>query len=162
MLRKKNEITNLFNSLALASTILLFHVILVLVIGILVLFLSGIVNYIFWIFLGMSALIAGSVYLFLRYMKKEGGKTFLNLMNLPELKGRNVEVNLLGGLASFKVKGDKNASRVIETDVRPVTHQLEDPQSIRLKELTELARLLENNLITLDEYQQAKKTLFGN
>ena len=162
MIKKNGEITNIRNSLVLASSILIFHVILLGGLGILVLFFSGIVNYIFWIFLAGSALITGSVYLFFRYMKKEGATAFLKIMSLPELKGKNVEVNLLGGLASFKVASDNNrAQQEIESDVIPVSRLLEEPESRRLRELTELARMLEKNLITLEEYNQVKKSLLN-
>jgi hypothetical protein len=38
--------------------------------------------------------------------------------------------------------------------------QLEDPESIRYKEFSELVRLLENNLITLEEYHKFKEEIF--
>jgi len=161
MLKKDNEISNITNSLVIASSILIFHVVLLAGLGLLVLFFSGIVNYLFWIFLAGSALITGSVYYFFRYMKKEGGTAFLKVMSLPELKGKNVEVNLLGGLASFKIASDKSAPQVIESDAVPVSRQLEDPSSRRLRELSELSRMLENNLITLEEFNQVKKSLFN-
>lgn len=161
MFKKDNEISNITNSLVLASAILIFHVVLLAGLGILVLFFSGIVNYIFWIFLAGSALITGSVYLFFRYMKKEGGTAFLKIMSLPELKGKNVEVNLLGGLASFKIASDKTNPQVIESNLVPSVRQLEDPSSRRLRELTELARMLEKNLITLEEYHQVKESLLN-
>jgi len=161
MFKKDNEISNITNSLVLASSILIFHVLLLAGLGILVLFFSGIVNYIFWIFLAGSALITGTVYFFFRYMKKEGGTAFLKIMSLPELKGKNVEVNLLGGLASFKIASDKTNPQLIESDVIPSARQLEDPSSRRLRELTELARMLEKNLITIEEYHQVKKSLLN-
>ena len=162
MLKKKNESTALVSSLFLASYILIFHVILLAAVGILVIFFSGIVNYIFWIFLGSCALIGVGVYLFFRYMKKGGGQMVYQLMSLPELKGKNFEVKLLGGLASLKVAGDDDKSHIIDVNLPSHSRQLEDPQSIRLRELTELARLKEKNLITAEEYDLAKKSLFHN
>ena len=162
MLKKKNESTALVSSLFLASYILIFHVILLAAMGILVIFFSGIVNYIFWIFLGSCALIGIGVYLFFRYMKKDGGQMVYQLMSLPELKGKNFEVKLLGGLASLKIAGEDDNSHIIDVNRPPSSRQLEDPQSIRLRELTELARLKEKNLITAEEYDQAKKSLFHN
>lgn len=155
MFKKKNEINHLVNSLFLASSILIFHVVLLAGLGVLVLFFRGIVNYILWIFVGGCALILGSAYLFFKYMQKEGGRKVKKILTLPEFQGRRVEVSVLGGLASFKIGS-------IESDSIPVSHQLEGPQSIRLRELTGLARLLEKDLITLDEYQRVKKSLFDN
>ena len=83
----------------------------------------------------------------------------MKIMSLPELKGKNVEVNLLGGLASFKIASDTTELQVIESKVIPVARQLEDPDSKRIRELTELASMLEKNLITLEEYHQVKKSL---
>ncbi|MFZ2633988.1 MAG: hypothetical protein WA081_04585 [Desulfosalsimonadaceae bacterium] len=162
MLKKKNETTALVSSLFLASSVLIFHVVLLAAMGILVIFFSGIVNYIFWIFLGSCALIGGGVYLFFRYMKKDGGQMVYQLMSLPELKGKNFEVKLLGGLASLKIAGDDDQTGAIDVNSLPASRQLEDPQSIRLRELTELARLMEKNLITAEEYDQAKKSLLHN
>lgn len=163
MFKKNNEISNIANSLVLASSILIFHVILLAGLALLVLFFTGIVNYFIWIFLCGSALISSAVYLFYRYMKKQGGAAFLKILSLPELKGKNVEVNLLGGLASFKIAGenDNNSSTMIENKAIPVSRQLENPESRRFRELTELAHLLEKDLITLEEYNYVKKSLLN-
>lgn len=162
MLKKKNETTALVSSLFLASSVLIFHVVLLAAMGILVIFFSGIVNYIFWIFLGSCALIGGGGYLFYRYMKKDGGRALYQLLSLPELKGKNLEVKLLGGLASLKIADDEDKTHAIEVHQATPSRQLEDPGSIRIRELTELTRLLEKNLITPEEYDQAKKSLFHN
>ncbi|MEZ4549399.1 MAG: hypothetical protein R2860_04640 [Desulfobacterales bacterium] len=74
MFKKNKEISTIANSLVVASSILIFHVILLASLGILVFIFSGIVNYFFWIFLGVAALISGGLYLFYRYMKKQGGQ----------------------------------------------------------------------------------------
>ncbi len=161
MFKKNGEITNVANSLLLASSILIFHVILLAGIGILVLFFSGIVNYIFWIFLASSALVTVSIYLFYRYMKKEGGTAFLKILSLPELKGKEIEVNLLGGLASFKIASDNRVQQVIENNAIPVSRQLEDSDTRRLRELTELAGMLEKDLISLEEFHQVKRSLLN-
>lgn len=94
-------------------------------------------------------------------MQKKGGRTIFKILNLPEFKGRNVEVRLLGGLASLKIGSKDENQSVIDRDVLPVSRQLEDSQSVHLRELTELARLFEKNLITVDEYQKAKESLFN-
>jgi hypothetical protein len=162
MLKKTHEIADIRNSLALASAILIFHVVLLAGIGILVLFFSGIVNYIFWIFLAGSALITGAAYLFYRRMKKDGGAAFLKILSLPELRGKNIEVNFLGSLASLKIAGDPNRNhQAIENTAIPVSRQLEDPDSRRFRELMELASLMEKNLITPEEYHQVKKSLLN-
>ncbi len=162
MFKKNKEISTIANSLVVASSILIFHVILLASLGILVFIFSGIVNYFFWIFLGVAALISGGLYLFYRYMKKQGGITFMKLMSLPELDGKNVEINLLGGLASFKVTDeDKKRSRAIENNTDPVHLMLEDPESKRFRDISALANMLEKDLITREEYNHLKKSLMN-
>ena len=162
MFKKNKEISTIANSLVVASSILIFHVILLASLGILVFIFSGIVNYFFWIFLGVAALISGGLYLFYRYMKKQGGATFMKLMSLPELDGKNVEINLLGGLASFKVTDeDKKRSRAIENNTDPVHLMLEDPESKRFRDISALANMLEKDLITREEYNNLKKSLMN-
>ena len=162
MFKKNKEISTIANSLVVASSILIFHVILLASLGILVFIFSGIVNYFFWIFLGVAALISGGLYLFYRYMKKQGGATFMKLMSLPELDGKNVEINLLGGLASFKVTDeDKKRSLAIENNTEPVHLMLEDPDAKRFRDISALANMLEKDLITREEYNNLKKSLMN-
>jgi hypothetical protein len=80
------------------------------------------------------------------------------MMNSPLFKGREVEISLLGGLASLKVGKPRH---LLLENYHGEIKQLEDPDSVRFKELNELVRLFENNLITLEEYNQAKKQIFN-
>lgn len=160
MIKSKNDISALVGSLCIASSILLFHVLLLAALGLLVFFFSGFINYVFWIFLGGCALIGGVLYAFFRYMKKDGGRAFYNVLSMPELKGKNVEIRLLGGLASVKIDGESNIAGRAELPP-PALHQIEDPWSIRLKELMALSRMLEKDMITAEEYHHAKKLLLG-
>lgn len=162
MFKKQGEENHLANSLFLASLILVFHVVLVAGLGVLVLLLHGMVNYMVWILLGGFLLTAGSVYLFFRYMKKDGGQALLKMLSHPEFNGKNVEINFLGGIASLKIKSENQDRAALENSVIPASRQIEDAQTAYLREITELARLLEKNLITPDEYFQAKKVLFKN
>ncbi len=161
---KKLDDNNVFKSIFLAYFILLFHVALLAVIGVLVLFFGGIVKYMIWILLGGAVLLAGSGYFLLRYMKKQS-ESLSSLLMLPEFRDKNLEVNVLGGLASVKIsnengKGAEEASPMLPYEDSGGVGQLEGPESVRVKELTELARLLEKNLITTDEYDRAKQDIF--
>ena len=147
----------LVKSVLFAYMILALHVVLIAGIGLLVLFFRGFVEYMLWIFLAISALIAYSGYRFWRRMKTEG-RTLSEMLSSPAFRGRSGEVNLLGGIASFKL-GAPDARRVLPDETAPPPRQLEDPETARIRELSELARLLEKDLITLDEYNQAKRRL---
>ncbi len=155
MVNKSTDTKGVFKSVFIAYFILILHVVLISLIGLLVLFFSGIVNYIFWIFLaGSISIIAGGYFIF-RRMKKEG-KTLQNMLSIPVFRGRAVEVSLLGGLASLKVGKPDDRMLGIEAPGES-NFQLEDPETIHMRELTELVRLYENNLITEDEFIKAKK-----
>jgi hypothetical protein len=148
----------LFKSVMLAYFVLVLHLILMVGLGLLVIFFRGIIQYMLWIFLAGSAAIVGSGYYFYKRMKAEG-KTVMQMLKTPLLNGRPIEVSLLGGLASFRV-GPHIRNPELDAGGYHAARQIEDPETIRIREITELARLLENNLITREEYDRAKKQLF--
>ncbi len=152
---KEND--GVIKSVFIAYFILLLHILLLAGLGVLILFFRGIVNYMLWIFLVGTGVIIFSAYRFYRRMKKEG-KTLREMMNSPLFRGREVEISLLGGLASLKVGKPRH---LLLENYHGEIKQLEDPDSLRFKELNELVRLFENNLITLEEYNQAKKQIFN-
>ena len=142
----------------LAYVVLVLHVLLMLCLGLLVIFFRGVIQYVLWIFIfGTLAIVASGVY-FYRRMKAQG-KTLKQTLSSPMFAGRPVEVSFLGGMASLRVGTPAHTNR-LETGVVDPTHQLEDPESIRIRDLSQLARLLADDLITRDEYDQAKKNLF--
>ena len=155
---KTTEGSGLFKGVFMAYSILLLHVVLLAGLGCLVLFFRGIIQYMLWIFLGGTALVTYSGYRVYKRMHDER-KNLGELLSLPMFTGRSVEVNLMGGLASLKVGNRDNC------DTKPYTYnpsrQLEDPATSRIRELRELARLFENKLITLDEYNRTKEQLLN-
>jgi hypothetical protein len=157
MFGKFKESNGVINGVFTAYSILLLHVLLIAALGVLVLFFRGVITYMLWIFLGGAAILLGSAYYFYRKMKREG-KQIKEILKSPAFSGREVEVSLLGGLASVRL-GKSGGAPAIEDRSRGVP-QLEDPDAVRLRELTELVRLLENDLITLEEYKLAKSRLF--
>jgi hypothetical protein len=158
MFKGKKDGDGLFKSVFLAYMILALHVLLFAGLALLVLFLRGIVQYMIWIFLGGSALVLASAYIFYKRMKAEG-KNLRDMLKSPLLRGRAVEISLLGGLASFKL-GQPSIPPALESSADQRVAQLEGPDTIHIRELTELARLLENDLITREEYNRAKAKLF--
>ena len=157
-LPKTNEGSGLFKGVFTAYAILLLHLLLIAGLGLLVLFFRGFITYMIWVFLGGAAIILVSAWLFYRRLKSEG-KNLQDVMNSPAFKGKSVEVSLMGGLASFRM-GHTAEMPALEGSVSPPPLQLEDPNTLRIRELSELARLYENNLITLEEFQKAKANIF--
>jgi hypothetical protein len=124
-----------------------------------VIFFRGIINYMIWIFLGGLIAIIVSGYHFYKRMKTEG-KTLREILNTYRHSGRSVEVSFLGGLASLKIGGEHHNPPALNSNPSDHIKQLEDPESIRYKEFSELVRLLEKNLITLEEYNKFKDEIF--
>jgi len=145
---------NHFKSVLMAYFILVLHVLLIAGLIAIVIFFRGVVNYMIWIFLVGTAVIIASGSYFYRRLKREG-KTLKEMLRLPLLTGRTVEVSVLGGLASFKIGTDADVKALVDNRQKQ-SQQLEDPETVRVRELSELARMLENDLITLDEYNTIK------
>ncbi len=158
MMNKTKQNDGVLKSVLMAYSVLVLHVLLIAGLGLLVIFFRGIIQYMIWIFLGGTAAIIISGYRFYNRMKQEG-KTLQEMVNSPLFHGRAVEVSILGGMASFKIGKDGNARSLPGTS-RCAANLLEDPASARIRELSELARLLESDLITLEEFNSVKRQLF--
>ena len=157
--KQKEKESRHFKSVLMAYFILLLHVILVAGLVMMVIFFRGVINYMIWIFIGGSIAIIASGLHFYKRMKMEG-KTFREILSAHHYSGRTVEVSFLGGLASLKIDGAKNNLPALDSSSSGHVKQLEDPEAIRYKEFSELVRLLENGLITLEEYNRFKEQLF--
>ena len=149
----------LFKSVMAAYLVLILHVLLIVGLGLVVIFFSGIVQYMIWIFMLGAAVILGSFYYFYRRMKAEG-RTLREMMNSPMFNGRPVEISFLGGMASLKMGGTGQGANELGTGTRNPSYQLEDPEAVRLREIRELASLLKDDLITREEYEKAKQHIF--
>lgn len=145
-------------SVMMAYLILVLHVVLLMGLGVLVFFFRGIIHYMPWIVLFGAAAILASGYWFYRRMKAEG-RSLRDTLNSPLFRNKTVEVSLLGGLAQFRV-GHSNGPPLLDDGRLESTRQLEWSGDSQVQELTELARLLQNGLITPDEYEQAKQKIF--
>lgn len=150
----------MFKSIFLAHLILFLHLFLFAALGLMVVFLSGMMQYMFWVLLGGMSLVGLSAYLFFRRLRKEG-RSLGEALRSPLFHGRAVEVSLLGGMATLKL--DKpHADDILELENQSTALQLEDPESVRIKEISVLAQLLEKELITPDEFTKAKQRLLGS
>ena len=160
MFGKKKEDDGLVRSVLLAYFILALHVLLIAGVAILVLFFRGVVNYMLWILVGGVVLIGISAFYFIRRMRAEG-RSLGEMLKNPMFNGRSVEVSLLGGMATVKL-GQQVQPPAIGHDTAVDIPRLEDPDSSRsrdVSELAELARMLEKDLITVDEFNTAKRHL---
>ncbi|MBU4317579.1 MAG: SHOCT domain-containing protein [Proteobacteria bacterium] len=157
--KKKNTKEGLFQGVLLAYFILILHVILIAGLGFLVFLFSGVINYMGWILLFGTVAVLGSGYYFYRRMKKEG-KNLKEMIRVPLLSGKSIEVSLLGGLASFKV-GPAVDRPLLPNGESYSTPLIEGASRSDFQELKELARLFQEGLITRDEFDLAKQKLFA-
>ena len=112
--------------------------------------------------MGGIVLIGGSAFYFFRRMRAEG-RSLREMLKDPVFSGRSVEVSLLGGMATVKM-GQSTRAPAIAYDGAIDIAQLEDPETVgkrEVSELAELARLLEKDLITVDEFNKAKRHLLN-
>lgn len=155
---KTSEENKHFKSVLMAYFILVLHVLLIAGLVMLVIFFRGIINYMLWIFIGGAAIILASGYHFYKRLQKDG-KTLGEMMSSSRLGSSPIEISFLGGIASFKIGRPGSTPALSSEAARQPLQQLEDPATVRVRELTELVRLLEDNLITLDEYNKVKQQI---
>lgn len=160
----QQEHAGIFKGVAAAYLILILHAVFIALLGCLVLFFRGMVQYMLWIFIGGTGLITYSGYRVYKRMKQEQ-RNFSDLLRLPMLNGNRVEVSFLGGIASVKVESPGSKALPVSSisyDASEIPRQLEAPGLSRVQELTELANLYEKQLITLEEYETTKKQILGS
>jgi hypothetical protein len=157
----KKESGELFRGILLAHFILFLHLLFIVGLGVVIIFFRGVSQYMLWIFLGVTAVLIASGYFCYRYIKARGKQTLKDIQESEVFRNRSVEVRLLGGMASVKLGQPGNAKAIenLSAGTHDPRHQLEDPDTAQIRELDRLARMLEKDLITRDEFIMAKKKL---
>ena len=148
----------IFKAVLMTHFILFLHLLIIAGLGVLVIFFRGVTQYLLWILLGGILLIGLSGSFIFWRIKSKGRKTLQEMEQSPVFQGRSFEISFLGGLASLKV-GNPNQAAQLENRSSITKLQLEDPEAIRIRELTELAQMVEKKLITLEEYHRMKKQI---
>lgn len=155
MFKPKSSEVNVMKGIFIAYFVLLFHLGLLCLIGLLVLFFSGILNYLPWILLGCFGLLGGSGYLVLRYIRKKSG-SLVRMLSMPEFRGKNIEVNVLGGLASLKIQGSGEIPGQIASDQQPS----KGPGSARVEAIGRLAGMPDDGPMPDDGFRRAEQRRF--
>lgn len=157
----KNESTGLMKSIFAAHLILILHIMLIAGLGCLILFFRGIVQYMAWILVIGSAGIFFAGWLIRRRMVREG-KQLKEILSLPALSGRTIEVSVLGGMASIRLEKPEESQNHEPPQLVERSQPLLASESYHMRELTELVDLLNKNLITLDEYNEFKTKIINS
>jgi hypothetical protein len=158
--KTKNK-SGLFKGVMMAHMVLVLHLLLFAGMGLLVAFVGGVMQYMMWILVAGMLAVALSAYMLYRRLRREG-KSLKEALSSPLFRGRQVEVSLLGGMATLKLDQDgSRPERAIDAGRPEPPLQLEDSEMARIREINALAKLLEKELITQDEFNKAKQRLLG-
>lgn len=152
-IKRSETIKGLF----LAHLIILLQILVVAIIGMTVVFIGGLARYLLWVLLGGGVLFLILAYVFYRRFKTSGRDLIKNL-DASALQGRPFEIRFLGGVMSVKV-GDADNTRALDHKVSRTLVQLEDMETIRKRELAELAQLLADDLISTEEFTSARQKI---
>lgn len=147
---------SVFSGVMLGYMVLVMHLLLMIGLGITVVLIKGIYDFRWLIFLTGIVIIGGSGYYFYRRMKGSNRK-LSDFMSDPALQNRTLEISLLGGMATVKLGHKDESIKLIAPETGAETKQLESPKSVQLKELSELNKMLDEGLITREEFLQLKK-----
>ena len=156
--KNKDQGENLFKAVILTHIILFLHLLIIAGLVLMVIFFRGVTQHMLWVFLGATGLLLLSGLIIYRHIKSKGKKMFNDIENSSLFQGRSFEISFLRGLASLKF-GQPDDQKVLENPSSEVNLQLEDPETVRIRDLTELARMYEKGLITSDEYNRAKNLI---
>lgn len=179
---KPKDKEGLFKSLFAAYFVLLLHVFLVVGVGVAVVLFKGVYEYLPWILSGIAALVIAVFWLF--YLRiKRSSTDIQDVLSHPAFQNRNVEIKLLGGVATFKLSmpvsnsdnllagqsgqgvnllvQDTNISKISDNEGADQYYnpKLESFNNNIEQRLAQLAQLYNQNLITDDEYSMAKKRM---
>lgn len=157
-IKNKTQGENIIKAVLIVHLILFLHLIIIVGLVLIVIFFRGIAQHTLWIFLGGIGLFILSGLIIYRYIRSKAKKMVHDIENSSFFQGRSFEVSFLRGLASLKF-GQSKELKSIENQRSEVNLKLEDPENIRIRDLTELARMYEKNLITSEEYSRAKSQI---
>ena len=156
--KKTNQDGGLFKAVLMTHIILFLHLLIIAGLVLMVIFFRGITQHFLWVILGTTVLFMLLAIVVIQRIKSSGRKMFRDIENSSLYRGRGFEVGFLRGLVTLKF-GNPDDLKTIETESPSPKLQLEDPETIHIRELTELARMYEKNLITLEEYNRTKKQI---
>ena len=154
----QNQNKTIFNGVFLGYAVLLLHVALILGLGVAVVLIKGIYDF-RWVILVLGlALVGGSAWLFFKRLD-QSKRSLRDAMNDPALRDRTLEISLFGGMASVKLGHKDQQVQMIEADSSSQPRLLAAPKTSQVQELGELAKMLENDLITREEFTRLKEKI---
>jgi len=157
---RKSDKEGLFKSIFTAYFILLLHVFLLAGVGVSVVLFKGVYHYLPYIMASLAILVLLVAWIVYRRMR-ENTTHIRDVLSTPEFQDRTVEIKLLGGLASFKIKAKENNNLLLDHSSAHSygdTHLIENSVDSERK-LLELNTLYGKELITKEEFENARQNI---
>ena len=157
----ENKDRSTVSSVFLGYLVALLHLLLAIGVVLAVVFFDWVRANALWIALGTLGVLLVSAFIFWRWIKRRS-RQIGDILNDPIVRDRAVEVSFLGGMASLRLgaPGSDPASGARQIGGQ-APQQLEDPETARMRELGNLVKMREDNLITQDEFEHLKKRLLN-
>jgi len=156
---KKSDQEGLFKNIFIGYFILLLHVLLLAGIGLFVVFIKGVFTFLPWIMGGTVLLVLVIAWLFYRRMQKSAAQ-LSDMLSNAHMQDRNIEVRLLGGLAAFKINAKQPADLLPDSPGGDSNTRLIETETDRAeRRMHQLDDLYEKDLITKEEFEQARQTI---
>ncbi len=157
----KEKESSLTGGIFLAYSIIILHALMVAFLFMLIIFFQGIIHYMFWIVLAGIGLTFFSGWYFFRRLKKHSQK-LKDILNDPAFSGRAIEIAFFGGSAVLKVSGQNDQPIALGYEPTKALPSPDDTRNPSMNDLKRLADLLNNNLITQDEFIRLKEKILIN
>jgi len=153
--------TSVTGGVFLAYSIIILHALIIALLFMLIIFFRGIVHYILWLTLAGIGLTFLSGLYFFRKLKKNSQK-LKDILNDPAFAGRTLEIGFFGGAAVLKVNPHTEQSTIAlgYEPTKALPHYNENEN--RVSNLKQLGSLLEQNLITRNEFDRLKEELLNS
>ena len=149
---------NIFSGVMLGYLVLVLHIVLIVGLGITVVLIKGIYDFRWFILIAGAALIGGSGYYFYHYFREHKQKIH-DFMSDPAFNDRTFEISLMGGMATMRLGHKDDNVKLIQAESDTEVKQLESKESTQIKELTKLSRMLDDELITREEFLRLKQEI---
>jgi len=159
--QNSGEKIGVFKTVLLIYTILGLHLLLIAGLVFLIIVFRGVFEYTLWILLGGVGLVGFSAYYFWRRLKRQG-RSLKDTLNSPAFQDRPVEISFMGGIANVKLGptgGNPSADHALVQGSSHDTAQLEDRQAAKDRRIGELSRLVQEGVITQEEFERARQKL---
>ena len=158
----ENKKNPLLSGIMAGYMILLAHLLLIIILATAVVFIQTLAEYIEYVLAGGLLLIMGSAIFFYQLLKKNG-RQIINTLKNPSFQGQNIEISLLGGLASVSINNpDKGSQLTLDNHSHTIQALPELQSTSPQSELLRLADLHDRSLISKEEFLQLKDDILGS